>query len=158
MGSLQRWWVTFSMLSGNGPSWGWSSEAFTEAAFTRLPLAMHEPCGWTVTILCPDLFVQSSSFLCQQVTSLSGRWLLSDLKYTHLWCPGKTTWHLGTLWLSYKKGLLQQLCRAVAAAALFFCWFKHKKHMSESSGAECPDHNVSIRQSFGCPSVKPGPW
>lgn len=63
-----------------------------------------------------------------------------------------------------QKGLLQQLCRAVATAALFFCWFKHKKHMSDSSGAECPDHNVSMRWRFWvsfCQAwamVGPGSW
>ena len=46
----------------------------------------------------------------------------------------------------------------------FFCWFKHKKHMSDSSGAECPDHNVSMRWRFWvsfCQAwamVGPGSW
>lgn len=31
----------------------------------------------------------------------------------------------------------------------FFCWFKHKKHMSKPPGAECPHHRVSISWHFG---------
>lgn len=51
-----------------------------------------------------------------------------------------------------RKGYLQD--GGGGYSCIFFCWFKHKKHMSRSWGAQCPHHKISISWRSGCPSVK----
>lgn len=72
--------------------------------------------------------------------------------WTHLQCTeGTVSDEPGTQGLREhaRKRASSTIMQRGGYSCTFFCWFKHKKHMSKSSGAECPHHRVSISWHFG---------